>query len=304
MATTLQNLRDIWYALLREDESDSSAYPIVLMDMMLNSAESRICNGTVINPLNQQAIRKGKLSFLDRSEFYSNVNVSSLTADTTVWAVTLDIADTTDFPTSGSVYIAWNVVSYTGKTATQLTWVTGVEFAHLAWSQVSIIFALPSNFGSVSWVSYTNSFKLDAKLYDDMWEDLNSYKNGWYNRTDAQGYRSQTTVKPFYTLIGDYILLFNKNNTGDQIHLRYEKKATKMVNSTDTTTIPEDYAESTIPYLALGELLYNRGEEGRGAELINFWLGKIKEMYTYYNNRSFESVSGVAYSVGKSKLNI
>jgi hypothetical protein len=70
--------------LLREEESDSSAYPTILMDNMLNSAEARICNGTIINPLNQQAIRKGKLSFLDTSAFYSNVNVTTLTADTTI----------------------------------------------------------------------------------------------------------------------------------------------------------------------------------------------------------------------------
>jgi hypothetical protein len=77
------SIRDIGYALLREEEG-ATAYPLVLMDMMLNSAQSRICNGTVINPLNQQAIRKGKLSFLDTSEFYSNVNVTTLSADTTV----------------------------------------------------------------------------------------------------------------------------------------------------------------------------------------------------------------------------
>lgn len=304
MATTLQDLRNIWYALLREEEDDSSAYPTILMDNMLNSAESRICNGTVINPLNQQAVKKGKLSFLDSSEFYSNVNITSLTADTAIGAVTLDVADTTDFPTSWSLYIAGNIVSYTNKTATQFTGVTGVEFAHLSWAQVSIIFALPTDFGSVSWVSYGNNFKLEAKVYDDIWEDLNSFKNGGYNRTDAQGYRSQTTVKPFYTLIGDYLLVFNRNNTGDQIHLRYQKKAIKMVDSTDETTIPEDFAPYTIPYLALGEMLYNRGEEWRGAELINFGLGKVKEMYTYYNNKAYESISGVQYKSWKSKLNI
>jgi len=105
-------------------------------------------------------------------------------------------------------------------------------------------------------------------------------------------------------MIGSQLLIFNRNNTGDQIHVRYEKKATKMVDSDDVTTIPEDYAESTIPYLALGELLYNRGEESRGSELINFALGQIREMYSFYNNQSYESISGVQYKSGKSKLNI
>lgn len=97
--TTLQELRDIGYAILREEE-DTSAYPLVLMDMLLNSSQTRICNGTIINPMNQQAIRKGKLSFLNESAFYSNVNVTSLTDDATVGGVTLEVADTTNYPST------------------------------------------------------------------------------------------------------------------------------------------------------------------------------------------------------------
>ena len=97
--TTLQNLRDIGYALLREEE-DVNAYPLVLMDMMLKSSQNRICNGTVINPLNQQAVRKGKLSFLDTSAFYSNVNVTTLASDTTVGATSLALTDSTSFPST------------------------------------------------------------------------------------------------------------------------------------------------------------------------------------------------------------
>ncbi len=301
--TTLQDIRDIWYAILREEE-DTSAYPLVLMDMLLNSAQNRICNGTVINPMNGQAVRKWSLSFLDSSEFYSNINITTLSADATVWATELDITDNTEYPTAGSIYIAGNIITYTGKSATQFTWVTGVDFAHLSGAQVSKIFDLPADFWSIKWVTYANNFKLNNKSYDDMWEDLNSVKSGWYNRTDAMWYRSQTTILPFYTIIGDKILIFNRNNTGDQIHVRYETTATTMTVSGSTTTIPELYAPSTIPYLAIGEMLYNRGEESRAAEIINFALWQIKEMYTYYNNKSHESINWVQYKIWKGKLNI
>ena len=178
-----------------------------------------------MNPLNQQVIRKGQLDFLATSAFYSNVNLTTLSADTTVGATTLS-ADTTGYPTTGALYINGNIVTYTGKTSTTFTGCTGVSFAHLAGSQVSIIFALPTDFGSMTNITYANSFKLSPKLYDDIWEDLNSNKGQF--RTDALGYRSQGTREPFYTIIGGYFLIFNRNNSGDQIHLRYEKKATKM----------------------------------------------------------------------------
>ncbi len=301
MTTTLQELRNIWYSILREEE-DTSAYPLVLMDMLLNSAQNRICNGTLINPLTKEAIRKWKLSFLDTSEFYSNVNVTTLSADTTVWWITLDITDTTDYPNSWKIYIDGNIITYTAKTATQFTGVTGIEFAHKSGSQVSTIFTLPTDFGSMINVTYANSFKLPQKLYDDLFEDLNWVK--WQFRIDTEWYRSRWILKPFYTIIWDYFLIFNRNNTWDQIHIRYEKKATKLVNTTDTTTIPEVYAESTIPYLAIGEMLYNRWEESRASEILNFAIWQVKEMYTFYNNANYESINWVQYKTAKSNLNI
>ena len=80
-------------------------------------------------------------------------------------------------------------------------------------------------------------------------------------------------MPPFYTIIdGTYFVIFNRNNTGDQIHLRYEKLATSMTSTGSLATIPDAYSKATIPYLAIGEMLYNRGEESRAGEIINFAL--------------------------------
>ncbi|RTL03989.1 hypothetical protein EKK58_11585 [Candidatus Dependentiae bacterium] len=243
---TLATLETLAYNILRE-EQDSSAYPLTFVDTLLNSAQSRICRGTVINPMNGQAVRKGKLSFLDTSAFYSNVNVTTLSADAVIGGNTLS-ADTTNYPSSGAIYVNGDIITYTGKTSTQFTGVTGIQFAHLAGSQVSIIFSLPTNYSSLTNITYANSFKLTPKLYDDIWEDLNGVKGQF--RTDAQGYRSRATIDPFYTIIGDYFLIFNRNNTGDQIHVRYEKKPTTMALNTDTATIPDEDAP-VIAYLAI-----------------------------------------------------
>jgi len=44
MATkTLQNMRDIFYAILKENE-DTSAYPLTLADVLINSAQNNICS--------------------------------------------------------------------------------------------------------------------------------------------------------------------------------------------------------------------------------------------------------------------
>jgi hypothetical protein len=57
MATTLQNLRDIFYSILREEEN-TSAYPLVLADLLLNTAQQSICFGNVVNPLTKEQLKK------------------------------------------------------------------------------------------------------------------------------------------------------------------------------------------------------------------------------------------------------
>jgi NH3-dependent NAD+ synthetase len=61
----------------------------------------------------------------------------------------------------------------------------------------------------------------------------------------------------------------------------------------------------TIPYMAIGEMLYNRWEEGRAAEILNFGLWQVQEMYDFYNNKSSEKPSKGQYKAGKGRfLNI
>ena len=57
MATTLQQLRDISYAIIRTDE-DTTAYPLVLLDSFLNLAQKKIFKGRIVNPLNQTNVVK------------------------------------------------------------------------------------------------------------------------------------------------------------------------------------------------------------------------------------------------------
>jgi hypothetical protein len=57
MATTLQDLRNTFYNLLREEE-DTSAYPLTLVDLLLNTSQQSICMGNVVNPLTKEQLKK------------------------------------------------------------------------------------------------------------------------------------------------------------------------------------------------------------------------------------------------------
>ena len=308
MSVTLQDLRTIVYDILREEETDSWSYTTTLVDLFLNSAQQKICNGRVINPLNKEEARKWVLPFLNTDKFYSTIGSTSLTATTSEWATTLTVDSTANFDSTWTIYIWGDIITYTWKTSTTFTGVSGVSFARTSGKRVYPVYTLPTDYSSVINVIYNDRYKLEWKNYDDIFEMLNSYKGTYYNRWYADSYYdSNYMVQPFYTIKDNaYLILFQLDNNDYVMRMRYEKLPTTMTAITDTATISNDiYAKTTIPYLAVAEMLYNRGEEWRAGEIINFAMGQIKEMYNYYNNTNHEKISGVQYKSAKwGKINV
>lgn len=74
-----------------------------------------------------------------------------------------------------------------------------------------------------------------------------------------------------------------------------------MAVSTDTLTIDNDeFSKLAILYLQIWEMLYNRWEENRWAELINQGMARAKKLYTYYNNQAYEDINGSRVQSDKS----
>jgi hypothetical protein len=113
---------------------------------------------------------------------------------------------------------------------------------------------MPTDYMSTINLIYNNRLKLPAKQYDDVYEDLNSYKGTIHRRDREQPpYTSPYRVTPFYSIKdSDYLLIYNFTDTGDQILLRYEKLPTTMTATSDTATIDnDDYTQTTIPLIAV-----------------------------------------------------
>lgn len=335
---TLQNLYDVSYNILREDQSDVSAYPLSLVGAFLNWAQLDFCSGNIINPVPMsdelKYAKKWQLPFLDSTAFYTNIAPVYLTYGT--WPRTFDsilalgytfdslppytfddlsatsliVGDTSNYPTSWKVFIQGAIVPYTGKTEYSLTGCTLPNFTFQAGAQVSPVFTLPTDYLSTKNVVYNNSVKLEAQLYDDVFEMLNQYKGTNYHN-DTQSVANNNSPyysKPFYTLINstDFVI-WNLNQQGAMIRLRYEKKPTTMTLVSDTTTIDNDtYSTLILPYLAIAELLYSRGEEDRAQKLYNHAVARCKKAYIFYNNQVFEDINGKRVMAGRSgrRLNI
>ena len=303
-------MTDICYDILRESSADSTAYPLSLMQLFCNSAQQDILGGRIVHPFTKQEATAGDLHFLNSDAYYYNVEWSYTTADLTIGETSI-LADTTDFPTSGFLYLGWQVVSYSSITTTSFDWVPAtwslsIKFPFIAGTMISIAFELPSDFGWIQNVIYNNKIKLPPKAYDDMFEDLNNYKGSNFQRNKVTSiYESPYKVKPFYTVKdAKYLIVYQFNETGIPIHLRYHRMAPMMTNTVDCTIDNDIYAKATIPYLAVAEMLFNRWEEKRAGDLYNVAISRVSKMYSRYNDTVYESQNGVTYSLWKWKLNI
>lgn len=293
MATTQATLDTLCLEILRE-EAGTTSYPDTLLHSTQNYIQRVICSWKVEDPMTKQQIPKWPLPFLFTDYFYSTVQDVTLTAAATVWWTTLSL-DTTNFSSTWKVWISWNIITYTWKTSSTLTWVTWILFAHASWTSVSQLLSLPSDFASSVQVVYNNQYQLFPQDYRTLFKELNKFKS-WSNRY----YNNITTttwsiidfsdnINPFYTIIQwDYLLPFNVNETGKSIWLMYEKIPATITNAVDAT-VPDEYAEYLIPMMTVAEILYNRWEENRADRLMNRSIGKLKQMYDFYSSQNNEN---------------
>lgn len=300
MATTLGELRTKCYEILREEENNS-AYPYSLVDDLLNGAMQAVCSWLVINPLNQMEAHKWQLPFLNRETFYKTSLTQYVSNDVEAWATEIEM-NTNTRPEEWQCYIWWKIVTYREKDENHLYQCTWIDGQIKAWTQASIIYKVPADFMSPVNVILDDRVQIDNKDYDDVFESLRD--NKWvadYRFLQRRGYD-----KPFYTIKDDtYLILWNINTANKDIRLRYERIPAPMENSEDVCVIPNDiYAKNVIPYLAVWEVMYNRWEEERGAQVINYWMWKLKEMYKYFNKTWVERNTSQQYRMGKARFNI
>lgn len=287
--------------MLRElDANATSAYSPSFVNTKINAAQYRICAWTIIDT-SGMAIKKLKLPFLFKQAFYANIVSIALDADTTVGATTLTVTDTTDYPSSGFLWIENNIIAYTGKTPTTFTGVTDVAFAFTSGTRVYPIFALPADYMSTRWVNYNNSFPLEYVDENEIYQLVNAVK-GTFNpylqgATLVNGQAMFGARRTFYTIYnGLYFAPFYLDNNTGMFNLTYEKLPTNMVEDTDTCIIPDDtMALDCISNLAVADILFDRWEESRALQRFNYGIGRLRELYVFYNkvgseDQAFKSV--------------
>lgn len=292
MSLTLATLRQNVYDMLRELDADAtSVYSPEFVNRIINAAQYRICAGMVIDATGS-AVKKLKLPFLLRQQFYQNIGSTSLTEDATAGGATLTVSDTTDFPSTGTLWVNNNIIPYTGKTATTFTGCSDVALAWQSGSRVYPIYALPEDFMNTVGVAYNNAGPLEYVDELEIYQIVNNYKvgSGFPNYTAPWVGTIFPRVRCFYTIfLGTYFAPFFLDNNTGQFNLTYEALPTSMTDDWDTTVILNDeLAMRAICNIATADILFDRAEEERALRKLQYGIGAIRELYSFYNKQSSE----------------
>lgn len=289
--TTLQNLRDQVYNVLKANQWDS-AYPLFLIDSFINIAIKKICDGTLIDPVTQKRINKVNLPFLEENVYYSSVIPTYTSWTQTVWSNTLNVSDTSNFPSSWSLYIQDGgfIADYTWKTSTSFTWLSKVvPFAFLSWKKVRPAFKVPTDFNYSTRLLYNWQMELINIDYRNIQTYLlqSNYSNNakYYNTSNNDFLRSRA----FYTIYkGEYLVIFWLEDNNLSIWLYYQKAPTTLTNWTDICIIPNDYALITVWYLASAEMMNNRWELEESQRLYNNAYNNVIDFYQNQTRKTTE----------------
>ena len=293
---TLQEVYDSCYWIIAQGE-DSTAYPTSLLKTFINKSQNDICYGTIQNLSTNERLKKSALNFLEANQFYTSFNFATVTTLAVVWATTLTCTNTLN--SSGYIWINGDIISYSANDWTTISWIPAtwdysIQFAHTAGTQVFQLDELPTDYWQVSRIFLTlNNVKtrIELKWIDN--RDLtapvpNSYIHRFFNE---RGYSDTSWVwKDWYYSIlrGKFILYLVPQTNWQALSFEYQKQPTQLSATTDVLTIPDDYSLNTIPYMAIAEMMANRGEMDEAIKLNNFWFQNIKSMYEFYNSQRVE----------------
>lgn len=183
------------------------------------------------------------------------------------------------------------VISYSGKTATQITGIpaTGarsIPFAFAGGTRAYVVYALPTDFGQIERILLNipgtqNRYQLinidERDLNDPVQfsQIYNYFRNTYFTATEY-----------YYSLVGGGQFLFPiiPQMNAYPMQFLYQMKPATMTATNDTITIPSPYDLSTLPYLAMAEMMMNRGEADEGSKLYNFGFQNVRNMYQAYGS--------------------
>lgn len=251
MSVTLSQLKEQALAISTQPEEGvyTDSYLVVLANEVIND----ICDGW-------------KWQFLARTMLINTYQNYTLSADITAGDVTIDIEDN-ELPTSGTIYIGGEVITYTANDGDQLSGLTAV-YSHNEGDVVELVYALPTYYGRKPNLKRDT---IDYLFIDQVEYDGSPDDKVWTLVYDDSG--------------NGYIRI--KYNGADTFKFWYQREANTLSDDSDETIIPDKFALKVVPRLMAGKMMIERYDDPDGLGSTNLQLGEqeLLKMQKYYGQR-------------------
>ena len=249
------NLLDIktkvWALLWANSSSINFSDDIVTQEINMRARE--IWKGRVINKLNpQQIIRAWFLYFKDK-EFVTRIQAWwTINTEVTVWDSNIYM-NTNNLLWAGYIELWGDIIKYTWKTDTEISWVSGLTINHLIWERAVQLYNSPLTMEKPSELSLIRWWKTILDLvYGEHYEIVRLW---------------EVQLFKFYWL-----------SHNDLVKIKYVIKYTLMSDDIDTCIFPEDYWVSVLAYIVAWCLGYDKGIPN-SQQILNSWYTSLRSMY-------------------------
>ena len=263
MAYTIGNILSKIYYLMWEKTTSTTYDMANIVLPKYNAIRKSIFKWNITDIRNQVPYKGWDLIFLRKTQTFTLKSNLSNTVEILKTDTTITLSNTTNYSTSWIVLVEWDIVTYTWKTSTQLTWCSWITVYHSTWCNIKQIFALNSDF----WKPYLLEFNNSNNQYYLPYIDFRD-KNKWLK---------------YYTLIGDNInylnIVWNDWNYYFKYYYLPTDRTTSNYNSNEI--IPDEYIDM-ICYIVAGELLFWAEETAQWQNLLSIWYPKLIEFYKNY----------------------
>lgn len=230
------------YTELKEGSVSSPPenYPLAMMKDFINEGYFDVFN----QPNAQPYLRETVYTFQGAAD-------TTLSSDVTAGDVTLSVASTTNFASTGQVLVdGVDIVTYTGKTATSLTGCTGTSVDHDSGKSVRYLHAFPSDIEGLK-VQYLKDANARIEYVYVPWET----------------FLASPTYAFSFSIINGRLLL-PAGATSRAYVLSYLSEPVEMSADDDTPSLIPDQFHKMLVFYATGRALLQE-EDTRG--------------YTYFN---------------------
>lgn len=268
MANTYEEIWTEVYNIIGEETTATVLDLTTLVKPKINIVEEQICNGLMYNPVSKEFVTAWNLRFLMKTVGKNLVTQRELTADAASWAATIYF-DTTGYDSNWYVFLAWQVVTHTWKTATSITTCTGLDVGVTTgtkWAVVRQAYLIPT--ASVDTVVVKDiSNDVDIK-YIDYRDDRKPTK--YYSIYP----NNETADKSFLVFFGTW---------EEQIRLIYQEWYTALSADSDESNLPWEWGiHITARIVAWLCMIDTNYDYKRWVVVLDTGIGNLKSLYAKY----------------------